>query len=81
MIQCSERNGPITGYLVSYGRLQIIQTVEETELQETIKFTAVGLQPRTNYTFMVRGLTSNVTEPSPPATIVASTSVPQGKDV
>ena len=43
-----------------------------------LSFTAVGLQPRTSYKFTVKGLVSNITEPSPPTTIVVNTSKPQG---
>ena len=80
MIHCLERNGPITKYLVSYGESQDELMEEEVT---GLSFTAVGLQPRVNYSFRVRGLISNITEPthSPQATIVTTTSVPQGKDV
>ena len=46
-----------------------------------LMFTAVGLQPRTTYNFKVEGFVSNITEPSPPTTIVATTSVPQGETI
>ena len=82
MIDCLERNGPITRYLVSYRGLQDSAMIKKEQVTN-LSFTAVGLQPRTDYNFTVKGLhlMSNISEPSPPATIVASTSVPQGKDV
>ena len=69
-----ERNGPITGYLVSYMGNELIREQQVTGLS----FTAVGLQPRANYNFTVKGFVTNITEPNPSATIDAYTSVPQG---
>lgn len=82
MIHCLERNGPITKYLVSYGEPQKFNELMEEEVTG-LSFTAVGLQPRANYSFRVRGLMSNITEPThtPSATFVTTTLVPQGKDV
>ena len=69
-----KRNGPITKYLVSYKGNELMSEQQVTGLS----FTAVGLQPRANYKITVKGFVTNITEPSPSATIDASTSVPQG---
>ena len=69
-----ERNGPITKYLVSYKGNELIREQQVTSLS----FTAAGLQPHANYKITVKGFVTNITEPSPPATIDANTSVPQG---
>ena len=44
----------------------------------SLSFIAAGLQPHANYKITVKGFVTNITEPSPPATIDANTSVPQG---
>ena len=84
MIHCLERNGPITEYLVSYGESQDELMNLKEEKVTGLSFIAVGLQPLASYRFRVRGLMSNITEPthtiSPSATFVTTTSVPQGKD-
>ena len=74
-----ERNGPITRYLVSYIGLQD-EIMREENIYD-LSFTAIGLQPRASYNFTVVGFVNNITEPSPPATVVANTSVPQGRNL
>ena len=60
VIDCTERNGNITGYTVEFweGRTRISgrEVVGQT-------FTASGLTPHTNYVFRVAGVNSNGTGP------------------
>ena len=77
-INCLERNGPIIRYLVSYTGLQ--DEIMREENVSDLSFTAIGLLPRACYDFTVVGFVNNITEPSLPATVVANTSVPQGRN-
>lgn len=59
-IECSERNGQITGYSVEFleqGGVRIPGEVEDEN------FSAHGLTPYINYTFRVAGVNSNGTGP------------------
>ena len=67
-----QRNGRISSYLFMY-------TVdgETVQIPTTSRmFTVVGLQPHTNYTFMVEASHSH--QLGPPASITAETAAPQG---
>ena len=75
-VNCSNRNGPIAGYYITYKADGMM--MEEQVLGSGLSFTAVGLQPRTSYNFTVKGLVSNITEAGPGATIAATTTVPLG---
>ena len=73
-IECSKRNGPISTYIVTY-------TIDgETVRKETqdFMFTAHHLEPRTRYTFSVKGISTVVNEASHLETITASTTTPRG---
>lgn len=71
-VDCVQRNGHIMGYFLMYtvdGESMQTSTTDKT-------FTAVGLQPRTNYTFTVVALHSHLI--GPPASIKVETAAPQG---
>ena len=80
-MECQLRHGNINSYEVSYttatGSISVI--VNGTGDSERI-FTAVGLQPRTTYTFEVRAINSALRNSvSMPANIQNTTLVPSGK--
>ena len=78
-VGCINRNSEITGYTVRYG-----QTGSTTTVMELVSgtsdsmFTASGLIPRTNYTFVVAAVSSEGTGPFSTGTVV-ETSVHNGK--
>ncbi len=55
-IDCIERNGNITGYVVEFQRVDGTATTDGQVVGQT--FTASGLRPFTNYTFRVGGVNS-----------------------
>ena len=59
-IDCTERNGIITGYTVEFQEQGGARIPGEVVGQT---FTASGLTPHTNYTFRVAGVNSNGTGP------------------
>ncbi len=52
-IECIDRNGMITGYVVEFQRVDGTATTDGQVVDQT--FTASELRPFTNYTFRVRG--------------------------
>ena len=57
-IECSERNGVITGYVVELDGTSIGMVTSPDRT-----FTATGLTPHANYTFRVAGVNSHGTGP------------------
>ena len=71
-VDCVQRNGHIISYLLSY-----MVGGETIELQLTNKsFTAVGLQPYTSYTIVVKAVSFH--QLGSPASIRVATGTPQG---
>ena len=71
-VDCVQRNGRISSYFLMY-------TVDGESMQTSTTdkmFTAVGLQPRTNYTFTVVASHSHLI--GSPASITVETAAPQG---
>ena len=67
-IECIERNGIITGYVVEFQEQGGARIPGEAVGQN---FTATGLTPATCYTFRVAGVNSNGTGPFTNATIIS----------
>ena len=71
-VDCVQRNGRISSYFLTYtvdGELMEPSTTDRM-------YTAVGLLPRTNYTFTVEA--SGSRQFGPPASITVETAVSQG---
>ena len=67
VIDCTERNGIITGYTVEFQEQGGARLPGEVVNQT---FTASGLTPRTNYVFRVAGVNSNGTGPFTNAVVI-----------
>ena len=82
-VDCLQRNGEIDQYKVVYYPIFDSSNRTSTTVIGNSKsdrmFTAVGLQPRTNYTFEVEAFNSGHFQRSPPAILSVSTSAPQGE--
>ena len=78
-VECLHRNGRIAYYQVSYYSQHTAETVTNvtTGLNRMI-FTAVGLLPSINYTFVVRAINNDLSLPGPPAFISVTTWIPKG---
>ena len=73
-IECSKRNGPISSYNVTY----TIDGETVRKKTQSLMFTAHHLEPRTSYTFSIKGISTVVNEASASESITASTTAPQG---
>ena len=60
-IECTERNGIITGYAVEVWKQDGIRISEDVVMGQSLN--ASGLTPATNYTFRVAGINTNGTGP------------------
>jgi hypothetical protein len=69
-VQCIDRNGDITGYIIEYNGNST------TTMASTTQFTASQLFPNSTYTFQIAAMSSNETGPF--NIITGSTSKPQG---
>ena len=82
-MDCLQRNGQISQYRVTYyptGNSGASTTDFIVGTDESVRvFTAVGLPPQTSYTFEVEAVNSALFQLGPAATLVVSTSTPQGK--
>lgn len=81
-VECLQRNGEINRYRVMYyptsdSNDNTISYVDGTGDSERV-FTAIGLLPRTSYTFRVQAYYTMAMELVPSATIDVETSIPQG---
>ena len=65
-INCIDRNGDITGYMVMFG---VESEPATSETVTELSFTRDGLTPGTSYTFRVAGVNSVGTGPSQQITI------------
>ncbi len=80
-MECSQRNGEIDGYRLTYYPTMNSDDMESISIDgsSTNRFTIVGLQPRVNYTLILRAVGGNYTlsgETESRKTV--QTSVPQG---
>ena len=78
-VDCVQRNGRITQYqiAISTGDITLVEATT-IALDRVMTFSATGLLPHTNYTFMVRAFNSDISILGPSASINVSTSLPQG---
>lgn len=81
-MECSLRNGRIDGYeLVYYPTMTKSSDVETIPIDgsNTNTYTIVGLQPRANYTLMLRAIGGNYSLFGTEERIIIQTSEPKGK--
>ena len=82
-MECSQRNGRIDGYRLSY-----YPTLNKDDMESilingsnTNTFTIVGLQPSTEYILNLTALGRNYTLPGNETSVSESTLMPEGKQM